>query len=130
MTKITYEQTSQFSRDFKKLSRKFSTLSKDLENAKKNAIELFHVRGIDNRAVFEIESAGNREEVKFYKLKKFACRSLKGKGVRTGIRVIYAYLPREGKIFLLEIYLKSSKKANEDRDRIKEFLKALKYDNE
>lgn len=28
---------------------------------------------------------------KIYKAKKFACRSLKGKGVQSGVRVIYVY---------------------------------------
>lgn len=120
--KITYEQTPQFKRDFKKLSKKFPTLAEDLEILKKSAIEIFHIHEIDNKAVFEIEGVGNREEIKFYKVKKFACRSLKGKGARSGLRLIYTYLPHEGKICLLEIYLKSSK-STEDKDRIKEFLK-------
>jgi len=31
---------------------------------------------------------------------KFACRSLKGKGVQSGIRVIYAYFEEKDKIEL------------------------------
>jgi hypothetical protein len=36
--------------------------------------------------------------------KKLACRSLKGKGVASGIRVIYAYFEQEDVIELVEIY--------------------------
>jgi hypothetical protein len=48
---------------------------------------------------------------------KFACRSLKGKGVHSGIRVIYAYFEDKDQIELIEIYYKSDKKS-EDRNRI------------
>ena len=58
---------------------------------------------------------------KIYKAKKFACRSLKGKGVQSGIRVIYAYFEKEDKIELIEIYYKGDKE-NEDRERILKYL--------
>jgi hypothetical protein len=44
------------------------------------------------------------EEPPIYKAKKFACRALKGKGVQSGIRVIYAYFKDDDKIELVEIY--------------------------
>jgi hypothetical protein len=52
-----------------------------------------------------------------YKARKFACRSLKGKGAHSGIRVIYAYIEQNDKIELIEIYYKGDKE-NEDRERI------------
>ena len=54
---------------------------------------------------------------KIYKARKFACRSLKGRGVDSGIRVIYAYWEDKDRIEFVEIYFKGDKK-NEDRDRI------------
>lgn len=54
---------------------------------------------------------------KIYKAKKFACKALKGKGVVSGIRIIYAYFEKEDIIEFIEIYYKGQK-ANEDRDRI------------
>ena len=51
------------------------------------------------------------------KVKKMACRSLKGKGANTGLRVIYAYHPQEQHIQLIEIYFKADQE-NEDRARI------------
>jgi hypothetical protein len=62
------------------------------------------------------------ESPKIYKAKKFACRSLKGKGVQSGIRVIYAYFEEKDKIELIEIYYKGDKE-NEDRERILRYYK-------
>ena len=54
----------------------------------------------------------------FYKVKKFACKSLKGKGSRTGLRLIYRYDDLEAKVELIEVYYMQDKE-NEDRERIK-----------
>lgn len=51
------------------------------------------------------------------KARKFACRSLKGKGAQSGIRVIYAYFKQADRIEFIEIYYKGDKE-NEDRERI------------
>jgi hypothetical protein len=47
---------------------------------------------------------------------------LKGKGVASGIRVIYAYHEKEDIIEFVEIYYKGDK-ANEDRERILRYYK-------
>jgi hypothetical protein len=52
-----------------------------------------------------------------YKARKFACRSLKGKGAASGIRIIYGYYSDEDVIEFIEMYYKGDK-ANEDRQRI------------
>ena len=85
-------------------------------------IELFHRQKIDKRGIFKIENAGNREDLQFFKIKKFACRSLKGRGSKSGIRVIYAFHRQSCKIDFIEIYFKGEKE-NEDYKRIKEYLK-------
>jgi len=51
------------------------------------------------------------------KVKKIACRSLKGRGVNSGLRVVYAYYKEEQKIVFVEIYHKGEKE-NVDRERI------------
>ena len=118
---MNYEKTKEFARDLKKL-KKFPSLTDDLSVAKKNAIELFHLKNVDNRGIFEIQGVGNIDDLKFYKIKKFACKSLQGRGVKSGIRVIYAYIPNEQKIVFLEIYFKAKQK-NENRQRITDFIK-------
>jgi hypothetical protein len=116
---MNYNETEEFKRDFKKLLKKFPSLVDDLKVNKQYRIELFHFEGIDSRSIFEIQGAGNTTELKFFKVKKFQCRGLKGRGAKSGIRLIYAYFPLEQKIIFIEIYFKS-KKPNEDRGRILE----------
>ncbi|MBU1992644.1 MAG: hypothetical protein ABH856_04475 [Patescibacteria group bacterium] len=117
---MNYEETPEFEKEFKKLSGNYPSLKDDLEVAKTNAIELRHVQGLDNRNAFEIPGFCS-DDVKVLKLKKFACKALKGKGVRSGIRIIYAFHKKENKIVFIEIYYKG-KKNNEDRARIREYL--------
>ncbi len=57
------------------------------------------------------------DEPKTYKVKKFACRALKGRGADSGLRIIYAYFEKADKIELVEIYFKGDKE-NEARGRI------------
>ncbi len=116
--KIFHEVSSlpEFEKDIKKLLKRFKTLEDDLEIFIKNELNLYHKLKIDNKGVFQVP--GLKIEIpKIYKAKKFACRSLKGKGVQSGIRVIYAYFEEQDSIELIEIYYKGDKE-NEDRERI------------
>jgi len=118
---IEYFETSQFTKDLKKLLKRFRTLKDDLENLKRNQIELLHVYKIDNQGTFEIKGFSNPAFV-IYKVKKFGCMSLKGHGCDSGLRLIYAINKIENSIFLLEIYFKGDKE-NEDISRVNDFLK-------
>lgn len=120
-TKIEYGATDSFQKDLKRLLKKFRTLEEDLETVKRNAIELYHLKRIDNRSVFPIPDFCT-EEVQIYKIKKFACKALKGRGVMSGIRVIYAFHVATFEVDLIEIYFKGEKE-NEDFDRLEEYLK-------
>ena len=120
-TKIEYGETDVFRKDLKKFLKKFRTLGDDLETAKRNAIELYHLKQIDNRSVFSIPDFCN-EGIQICKIKKFACKALKGRGVTSGIRIIYAFYPVTFKVEFIEIYFKGEKE-NEDFERIKEYLK-------
>ena len=106
----------EFKKDIKKLCKRFKTLEDDLAIFIKNELNLYHKLKIDNKGIFQVP--GLKIEIpKIYKAKKFACRSLKGKGVQSGIRVIYAYFEEQDKIELIEIYYKGDKE-NEDKERI------------
>ena len=117
---IVYKETPEFLRDLKKLLKKFPTLKDDLEINKKYRLELFHLQKIDNKSIFIINGVGNCESFQFFKVKKFQSKSLKGRGANSGIRLIYAYLPVENLIVLIEIYFKANSE-NEDRKRIENF---------
>ena len=107
---------AEFEKDLKKLLKKFRTLENDLQTFIQKQLNLYHKLHIDNKGIFPISDLGIIYP-KIFKAKKFACRSLKGKGVKSGIRVIYAYFTQENVIELIEIYYKGDKE-NEDRNRI------------
>ncbi len=121
---MNYDKTEEFARDFKRLLKKFPSLNEDLKVNKQYRIELFHLEKIDSKSIFEIQGVGNSLDLQFFKVKKFQCRGLKGRGAKSGIRVVYAYFPNEKKIVFIEIYFKGDKE-NEDRKRIKEYLESF-----
>jgi len=106
----------EFERDMKKLIKRFRSLEDDLDNFIKIELRLFHKLRIDNKGVVRIAGLGIQEP-KVYKARKFACRTLKGKGAHSGIRVIYACFEEKDRIELIEIYYKGDKD-NEARERI------------
>jgi len=118
---MNYKETEKFSRDFKKLLKKFRSLNDDLCINKKYTIELLHIKNIDNKGIFPIQGIGNTAELQFFKVKKFQCKSLKGRGAKSGIRIVYAFFPVQQKVVFLEIYFKADQK-NENRERILNFM--------
>jgi len=118
---IKYDTHKQFDRDLKKLAKRFPSLLADFKRVKKNVIELNHILQIDNHSIFEIPGFSTNN-FSIWKIKKFACQSLKGRGNRSGLRVIYGWCHHDKKVTFLEIYFKGDKE-NEDRERIKEFVK-------
>jgi len=109
----------EFDKDMRRLLKRFKPLEDDLKIFIKNELNLYHKIGIDNKGVFQVPGL-KIESPKIYKAKKFACRSLKGRGVQSGIRVIYTYSEEQDKIELIELYYKDDKE-NEDRERISKY---------
>ncbi|MBI4846628.1 MAG: hypothetical protein HY810_09220 [Candidatus Omnitrophica bacterium] len=112
----------EFKKDLEKLSKKrFRTLPEDLENFITTALNSFHKLQIDYGGIVPISDLGI-EYPQIYKVTKFACKALKGKGVKSGIRLTYAYFNDKNIIEFIEIYFKGDKE-NEDRERIKRYYK-------
>ena len=111
----------EFENDLKKLLKRFKTLEDDLNIFIEKQLNLYHKLKIDNKGIFQITGLPI-ESPKIYKAKKFTCLSLKGKGVQSGIRIIYAYFEEKDKIELIEIYYKGDKE-NEDRERISKYYR-------
>ncbi|MFH1362075.1 MAG: hypothetical protein ABIH69_05415 [bacterium] len=116
---MNFEHLSEFEKDLKKLSKKrFRSLPEDLETLKK-------VLTISPQASppisFQISNLAAQHEI--VKVKKFACKSLKGRGRNSGIKIIYAYHKEEQKIVFIEIYFKADR-ANEDGSRILKYYQA------
>lgn len=122
---MKYRRHVRFEKQFKKLCRKYCSLEDDLKIVEKAAIELLHIHKIDNNAV-ELVPKFDFEAVKIYKIKKFACKTLRGKGVRSGIRVTYAFFPKLMLVEYLEIYYKEKDNSDMDyafaRDYCKDYL--------
>lgn len=127
MAEITFKQLegklfekitalSEFERDFKKLNKKFMTLESDIYVLISTALKLFHKHKIPMDGIVQIADLGIVSP-KIFKVRKFACRSLKGKGAQSGIRVIYAYTEESDAIEFVELYYKGDKSV-EDKSRI------------
>ena len=108
----------EFSHDMKRLKIRFRTLPSDLDKLIDYSIALYHKDKIDNKGIFPITGIGF-ERPTIYKVTKFACQSLKGKGANTGLRLIYTYFEEEDRIELIEIYYKERMDTECDKVRIK-----------
>jgi mRNA-degrading endonuclease RelE of RelBE toxin-antitoxin system len=109
---MTFEELVEFEKDLKILSKKFRTLKDDLEVVK-SVLELMPLE----RPPFSFRIDNLGLETCIIKVKKIACRSLKGRGVNSGFRLVYAHFRHEQKIVFIELFHKSDKE-NEDRNRI------------
>ncbi|MEZ4771598.1 MAG: hypothetical protein R3D00_00365 [Bacteroidia bacterium] len=109
---MRFETLPGFDKDFKRLQKKYRSLESDIETMKillksrPNARPPFSFR-VDNLGI----------DTPIIKVKKIASDSLKGKGVNSGLRLIYAWFPEEERIVFIEIYHKSEKE-REDQGRI------------
>ena len=109
---MTFEELNAFRKDLKKLLKKYRSLNDDLEIMRK----VLRVEPKE-RAPFSFRIDGLGIETCVIKVKKMACKSLKGRGVNTGLRLIYAHFEEEQRIVFVELYHKNNKE-NEDRERI------------
>jgi mRNA-degrading endonuclease YafQ of YafQ-DinJ toxin-antitoxin module len=111
---MNFDELAEFKKDLKNLLKKYRTLHDDLSVVKK----VLQVTP-DERPPFSFRIDNLGLETCIIKVKKIACKALKGKGVNSGLRLIYAYFPDEQKIVFVELYHKNDKE-NEDRKRIKD----------
>ncbi len=109
---MTFDELAEFEKDLKNLLKKYRTLNDDLDVVKK----VLEVTPNESPPFsFRIDNLGL--ETCIIKVKRIACKALKGRGVNSGLRLIYAYFPDEQKITFIELYHKNDKE-NEDRNRI------------
>lgn len=108
---MNFNETSEFKKDFKQLSKKYRSLSRDLFEFKKIVSEFPFGAGKHFVVLSKTEAV---EIVKA----RFFCRYLK----RSSLRIIYAYCSTKQIVEFVEIYFKGGKR-NEDRQRIRDYLK-------
>ena len=109
---MTFDELAEFQKDLKGLLKKYRTLNDDLEVVKK-VLEVFP----DEKPPFSFRIDNLGLETCIIKVRKIACRALKGRGVNSGLRLIYAHFENEKRITFIEIFHKNDKE-NEDRGRI------------
>ena len=114
---VEIERLSEFERDLKSLTKKYKTLPDDLDVLEK----VLKVRP-DSNPPYSYRIDGLGIESCVIKVKKIASRSFKGRGVNSGLRLVYAYFQAEKRIVYIEIYHKNDKEL-EDRARIKAHFK-------
>lgn len=114
---IVFDTLLEFDKDLKRLLKKYRSLHTDLAVVK----AILKVKPNEKPPFsFEINNLGI--ETCIIKIKKIACDGLKGRGVNSGLRLIYAHFPNDQKITFIELYHKNDKE-NEDRKRIMENFK-------
>lgn len=109
---MIFEELVEYSKDLKTLSKRLRSLKDDIETLKK--VLKISPEAIPPKSV-EISNLGI--ETTIIKFKKIACKSLKGRGANSGLRLVYVYLAESKTIVFIEIYFKGDKEL-EDRNRI------------
>jgi mRNA-degrading endonuclease RelE of RelBE toxin-antitoxin system len=112
---IDFQETTEFAKDLKKLSKKYRTLAKDFRQLK----ELYLAEAPRGNGSKHWNLLHKNDSLEIYKV-RMHCDSTRGKF----FRVIYAYYKETDTIELIEfieIYFKGNK-ASEDKDRIDDYL--------
>jgi len=112
MSGMKFEELDAFQKDLRRLLKKFRTLESDLDVVRQ---DLADEPGEHPPFSYRIEGLGITTCI--IKVKKIACRALKGRGVNSGLRLIYAWFEQEQRIVFVELYYKGEKEL-EDRERI------------
>lgn len=108
---MSFNELPEFSKEFKRFSKKYLSLSSDLAEFK----QILRVVPLGNSKHFNVIT--KTEQCVIVKA-RFFCRYLKG----ASLRIIYAFHCQNCKIEFIEIYLKSEKE-NEDHNKINKYLK-------
>lgn len=114
---MIFYELAEFKKDLKNLLKKYRTLNDDLEVVKRVLAVI-----PNERPPFSFRMDNLGLETCIIKVKKIACKALKGRGVNSGLRLIYAHFPNEQKITFIELYHKNEKE-NEDKTRITDNFK-------
>lgn len=109
---MEFDTLPEFEKDFKQLLKKYRTLNDDL-----GEVKTILRKKPDERPPFSVRIDNLGLQACIIKVKKIACKALKGRGVNSGLRLIYAHFQEEQKITFVELCHKNDKKI-EDKQRI------------
>lgn len=111
---MIFEELPEYKKDIKVLLKKYRTLHDDMSTVKQ-VLEICP----DERPPFSFRIDNLGISTCIIKVRKIACRTMKGRGVNSGLRLVYAFFKADEKIIFIELYHKKEKE-NEDRERILE----------
>ncbi len=106
-----FDVLPEFEKELKRLGKKYKTLDDDLKKFKE--ILITAPTGLGKNFV----TTHSSKTVKIVKA-RMACRALRDRS----LRIVYSYFEQERRIEFIELYFKGHKR-NEDRERIKGYLK-------
>ena len=109
---MKFDEFEEYKKDFRGLLKKYRTLNDDIKVVKQ-VLEVMP----NERPPFSFRIDNLGIEPCVIKVKKIACKALKGRGVNSGLRLVYAHFPADQRIVFIELYHKNDKE-NEDRQRI------------
>lgn len=109
---MKFDELEEYKKDLTGLLKTYRTLNDDIKVAKQ-------VLGImpDERPPFSFKIENLGIETCVIKVKKIACKAIKGRGLNSGLRLVYANFPDDQRIVFIELYHKYDKE-NIDRQRI------------
>jgi hypothetical protein len=114
---MNFTYLSEFEKDLKRLLKRYISLNEDLIKIKL-ILEVYPY----SRPPFSFLIKNKSNTVSIIKIKKIACLSLRGKGVNTGLRIIYNYNQESNTIELIELYHKNEQSI-EDANRFLHLIK-------
>lgn len=117
---MNFNELSEFQKECKRLGKKYKSLLNNMQGFKndlQNFKDVVSVTPLGNNKHFNVVI--QTESAKIIKARLF-CRYLK----KSSLRVIYLYIEEKERIDFIELYFKGDKE-NEDRERIKKYLKFL-----
>ncbi len=114
---MKYTYLPEFEKDLKRLLKRYISLNEDL-------IKIMSILEVypNARPPFSFLLYNKSNTVSVIKIKKIACLSLRGKGVNTGLRMIYILNHKSNTIEFIELYHKNEK-ANKDQKRFLHLMK-------
>lgn len=105
---LKFKNALEFDKGFSKLQKKFFHLDEDIETLKKALfVQHYNSDSFGHEVSVRISKLGNKVKVPIFKVKKFYSQDMKGKGSKSGFRIMYAFEEEKDLITFLEIYHKS-----------------------
>ncbi|MBP6000577.1 MAG: hypothetical protein KA534_08990 [Sediminibacterium sp.] len=114
---MKYTYLPEFEKDLKRLLKRYISLNEDLIKIKL-ILELYP----NARPPFSFLLFNKSNSVNIIKIKKIACLSLRGKGVNTGLRIIYNFNQESNTIQFIEVYHKNEQSI-ENQNRFLDLIK-------